>query len=146
LEDGIKIFGRYISNWGGQRVTFKFEGYKDGQLVKTLIKAPAVASRLEIMPDSVNLAEKDTYDVTRIVVRAVDGYGNLLVYSNDAFVINLNGPIELIGPKCVSLIGGARAFWVKSAGKNGIGVVTIHSEKFGNEKIEIQVEKIRPNT
>jgi beta-galactosidase len=146
MEDGIKIFGKYISNWGGQRVTFKFEGYKDGQLVKTVIKAPAVTSRLEVKPDSIRLTEKETYDVTRIVIRAVDEYGNLLVYSNDSVVINVDGPIELIGPQCISLIGGARAFWVKSRGKSGVGTVKINSEKYGNQKIEIHIEKIRPTT
>jgi beta-galactosidase len=142
LDDAMRLFGTYVSNWGGQRLTFKFEGYKDGQLVKTVIKATSTRAHLEVLPDSLYLIESETYDVTRIVMKAIDENGNLLTYSNDAMNISTEGPIEIIGPKCVALIGGGRAFWIKTTGASGKGVVTIKSEKFGDNKTVFEVNKL----
>jgi len=36
---------------------------------------------------------------------------------------------------------GARAFWVKTIGQSGIGNVTIKSEKYGDNKIVLEVNK-----
>lgn len=141
LDDGMKLFGTYVSNWGGQRISFRFQGYKDGQLVKTVVKATATSAHLEVLPDSLQLKEAETYDVTRIVLRALDENNNLLNYSNDAMIIFTEGPIEIIGPKCIALIGGTRAFWIKTTGKTGTGIVTIKSEKYGERNIEFQVSK-----
>lgn len=141
LDDGMRLFGTYVSNWGGQRINFKFEGYKDGKMVKSIIKATATIAHLEVLPDSLELNESETYDVTRIVMKVLDENGNLLPYSNDAMNVAVDGPIEIIGPRCIALIGGARAFWIKTTGKAGIGIVTIKSEKFGDNKIVLEVNK-----
>ncbi|MHB8064172.1 MAG: glycoside hydrolase family 2 protein [Ruminiclostridium sp.] len=146
LDDGVRLFGTYVSNWGAKRITFKFEGYKDGQLVKTVIKATATSAHLEVLPDSLQLNESETYDVTRIVIKALDENGNLLTYSNDAMNIETEGPVEIIGPKCVALIGGARAFWIKTIGQAGTGIVTIKSEKYGDNRIVFEVTKINNKT
>ena len=141
-EDAVRLFGTYVSNWGGKRIAFKFEGYKGGQLVKTVVRATSSSAQLEVLPDSSVLNERDTYDVTRIVMKALDENGNLLTYANDAMNLSAEGPIEIIGPKCVALIGGARAFWVKSAGCPGTGTVTISSGKYRDSRIEIEVNKV----
>lgn len=141
LDDGMRLFGTYVSNWGGQRISFKFEGYKGGQLVKTVIKTTSTLAHLEVLPDSLQLNESETYDVTRIVMKALDENGNLLTYSNDAMNLATEGPIEIIGPKYIALIGGVRAFWIKTTGASGTGIVTITSEKYGDSKIEIEVNK-----
>lgn len=141
MEDGMRLFGTYVSNWGGGPISFRFEGYKNGELVKTVTKAPAARARLEILPDSGTLCEGNTYDVTRVVLRALDENGNLLTFSNDAMNIETQGPIEVIGPKCIALIGGARAFWIKSMGESGTGYITIKSEKFGSSGFELKIIK-----
>lgn len=141
LDDGMRLFGTYVCNWGGQRITFKFEGYKDGQLVKTVVKVTTKTAKLEVIPDSLVLNEIDTYDVTRVVIKALDENENLLTYSNDAMNISTVGPIEIIGPKCIALIGGVRAFWIKTTGQSGIGTVIIKSEKYSDKKIEFNVKK-----
>lgn len=141
LDDGMRLFGTYVSNWGGQRTSFKFEGYKGGQLVKTVVKTTSSLAHLEVLPDSLQLNEIETYDVTRIVMKALDENGNLLTFSNDAMNITTEGPIELIGPKCIALIGGVRAFWVKTTGVSGTGIVTIRSDKYGDLKVELEVNK-----
>ena len=141
LEDCTKLFGKYVTNWGGQKISFKFEGYINDKPVKTVIKAAATQAFLEVTPDETTLIENDTYDVTRVVLKAVDENGNLLTYASDAFNLETEGDIEVIGPKCSSLIGGAIAFWVKTKGKSGYSAVVIKSEKYGDKRIEFEVVK-----
>ncbi len=142
MDDGMRLFGTYVSNWGGQRISFKFEGYKDGELVKTIVKATSERVNLEVLADSNKLNEADTYDVTRIVLRAVDQNKNLMSYANDAMNIETEGPVEVIGPKCVALIGGARALWIKSTGNPGKGLIRVKSEKYGIHILEFDVNKV----
>lgn len=142
MDDGMRLFGTYVSNWGGQRISFRFEGYKDGQIVRNVVKSTSESTHLEVRPDNSELSEADTYDVTRIVVRALDQNNNLMIYSNDAMIIETEGPVEVIGPKCIALIGGARAFWIKTAGCSGKGLVRIKSEKYGKHEVEFEVKKL----
>ena len=141
MNDGMRLFGTYVSNWGGKRLSFKFEGYKNNKLVRTVVKSTSTKAFLQVKPDSRVLLEKDTYDVTRIVLLAVDENSNLLTYSNDAVTIETEGPIEVIGPECIALIGGARAFWIKTKGCPGTGTVIIKSGKFGNTKLEFDIRR-----
>lgn len=91
--------------------------------------------------DSVKLVEKDTYDVTRVVIKAVSEYGNALPYSNDVVTLEAKG-VDIIGPKTFSLIGGQRAVWVKTNGKKGKASLTIKSD-IGTETIEFEVDKVK---
>lgn len=141
MDDGMRLFGTYVSNWGGQRISFRFEGCKNGQIVKSVVKSTSESTHLEVRPDSRELIEADTYDVTRIVVRALDQNDNLMNYASDAMVVETEGPIEIIGPKCIALIGGARAFWIKTAGRSGRALVRIKSEKYGMHEAEFEIKK-----
>jgi beta-galactosidase len=75
-----------------------------------------------------------------VVLKAVDEHGNLLPYASDAVNLELEGDIEIIGPKYISLIGGAIAFWVKTKGKSCNAAVTVKSEKYGDQKLEFKVQ------
>lgn len=141
MEDGVRLFGTYVSNWGGQRISFRFEGYKNERLVKTVVKSTVENTRLQVLPDNKELFERETYDVTRVVLKAVDQNNNLLNYSNDTVIISTEGPVEVIGPRCVALIGGVRAFWLKTIGYAGKAKVKIMSEKYGNQEFELVVNK-----
>ena len=140
----MRIFGTYVSNWGGSRICFRFDGYREGKLVKSVIKSTSSAVSLDIAADSRDLTEGQTYDVTRVVLKVLDQNGNLLNYANDALTLEAEGPIEIIGPKCISLIGGVRAFWIKTAGRSGKAVIRVSSEKFGLRKLEFNIRKLTP--
>ena len=141
IDDGMRLFGTYVSNWGGQRISFRFEGCKNGQVVKSVVKSTSESTHLEVRPDSRELIEADTYDVTRIVVRALDQNDNLMNYASDAMVVETEGPVEVIGPECIALIGGARAFWIKTSGRSGRALVRIKSEKYGIHEAEFEIKK-----
>lgn len=141
MDDGMRLFGTYVSNWGGQRISFRFEGYKNGELVKSVTKSTLETSCLKVEADSSVLVEAETYDVTRIVLKATDQNGNTMSYANDAMTIETEGPIEIIGPKCIALIGGVRALWIKTKGSSGKGILKIKSEKYGNYQRLFEVIK-----
>ena len=140
-EDCTRLFNKYVGSWGGQRVTFRFEGYIGDSLVKTVTRSTVSSTHLEMAADSTLLTEEDTYDVTRIVLRAKDEFGNILPFASDAMNIKVDGPAEIIGPKCIALMGGVYAFWVKSKGHSGTAIISVESQKYGNNSLELDIIK-----
>ena len=77
-------------------------------------------ARLEAQSDDTVLrADGDSYDATRIVVRALDTLGGLCPFCAAGLRIETEGPVQVIGPDTVALIGGCIAFWVRTCGKAG---------------------------
>lgn len=140
IEAVTSLFGKYCSSWGVKQVSYKFEGYKNGSLVIINEKGAAYSKQLAILPDSTALEQKDTYDVTRIAVKAVSQLGNLLHYDNSAVTVTTNGIVDIIGPAQFSLIGGQRAFWVKTNGAKGNAEVTVSAEGLGQQIVRLQVK------
>lgn len=139
IEEITSLFGTYVTNWGAKAVSYKFEGIKDGKTV-TVEKASVTKPMLSAEADSDTLIEGDTYDVTRIKIRALSDSGNVLPYSNDTIRIITNGVVDVIGDTSLALIGGQRGVWVKTTGKSGKAVVEIQST-LGNACIELDVKK-----
>jgi len=123
-DDAVKLFYTYMTGWGTKQNTYRFEGYKDHQLVKVVIKEPLQETDLILEHNGLDLHIEETYDVKRYVIKKVDQHQELLVYANDAIQIDVDGEIELIGPKNLSLSGGAIAFWIKGT-RVGQGHITI---------------------
>jgi beta-galactosidase len=142
MRDAEDLYTKYFGGWGSLATYYSFEGYMGDKCVLKATKGQVMNPRLTMVIDESKLVEEETYDTTRIVLRLVDDYGNDIVYANDAVAIKTEGPIEIIGPKVISLIGGSIGFWVKTKGESGIGKVVVTSERFGVIEEGIQVEKI----
>lgn len=140
FQDAAELYTRYIGNWGQASTEFKFEGYKNGEHLTTIIKSADASPTLKITPDSYHLIEEDTYDVTRVVISINDQYGNALPYQMPAVTIDATGPVEIIGPKTFALIGGSRAFWIKSNGDAGDAQISIAVEGFEKEDIHLKID------
>lgn len=140
ISDIVKLVEKYVGNWGDEQVEFKFEGYKDGELVKTVVKTASNTVKLDIRADSCELEQGDTYDVSRVVVCAVDQNGNRLPYCSEALTLVPSGAVDLIGPDTVSLIGGDVAFWVRTNGKKGKGKVAICTAHYGVYEVQFDVK------
>lgn len=123
-DDAVKLFYTYMTGWGSKHNTYRFEGYKNHELIKVVNKAPITETDLIIEHDGLDLVIADTYDVKRYVIKKVDQHGELLPYAFDPITIETEGTIELIGPNVISLLGGAIAFWIKGSVK-GTGTITI---------------------
>ncbi len=134
------LFGEYVTGWGAKAVSYRLEGKLNNQ-VAVISKEPISSQHIQVKADATTLIEDDTYDTTRIAIRAVSQVGANAQYSNETIKVDITGPIEIIGDSTFSLIGGARAFWIKSIGKSGEATVTITSN-IGSETIDFNVQKI----
>lgn len=141
FAEGERLYCKYVANWGSAQTVYKVEGYKNNTLVKTVIKSAPRTTALRVLPDSNTLVIGDTYDAVRIAIEAIDENGNLLYYANNALEIKVEGPIELIGSRVTSLIGGAKGIYIKTKGEEGTGKVIISGENLGRKEIYIEVLK-----
>ncbi len=117
-----ELFTRYLGNLGAGgsvTTTYTFEAYKDGKLVKTVVKGPAKTTSVLAVTKRDTLVETQSYDVAEVNLSAVDEKGNVQHYCQEAVVLSTEGPIELIGPCAVSLKGGTAGTYVRTTGKAG---------------------------
>ena len=119
FSDGYELYGRYISNWGGEATVWRFDAVKNGEVVKSVIKMPGQQVQLEISVSSTHLTEGDTYDAAAVRIRALDGHGNPAVYWQEPIALRCDEGLEIIGPHVISLKGGSGGTYVKTCGVSG---------------------------
>lgn len=141
FEDLYHLFGKYVGNWGKESVSFKFEGIKDGKVVKTVKRSPLYKPSLSVVADSNEIELGNTYETTRIVVRCLDDDQNPCDYAFDALDLSVEGA-EIIGPKRVNLIGGSLAFWIKAKNPGTVNV-TVDGFHLGKKEVEVIVNDSR---
>lgn len=140
IEDIKVLYAKYLDDYDKNN-TYLFEGYKDGKLVKHLVKSSKVKPRIVAEADCHQLVINETYDVTRIVVKAVDQHDNLLPFLNDVIYIQTKGAIEVIGSKCKPLIGGTVGIYIRTVGESGTASVTINSDYLGGGRLLFEIER-----
>ena len=133
FEDAYMLFGKYIGNWGGESIRFRFEGISDGKVVKTVTRASMTKLMLKADVSSSILNEGPTYDVASVRLRITDEYGNVMPFYNRTLRTEITGDIELIGPSAVDINGGMGGFYVKSMGKAGEAKVRVYDPDTGLE-------------
>ena len=130
MSDAVNLYYKY----NNPSPNYRFEGYLDGKLVKTVVKEYVKKTKYHIEADSRELEIDTTYDVTKIVVSKHDQNGNILPYAFDAFTVKVAGGLEVIGPKTLALSAGETAFWVKTTGVSDAGSVSV---SFDEEELTI---------
>ena len=75
--------------------------------------------------------------MTRLVIKAVDKYGNRLPHADTIVRFEIEGPGELIGDNPLVLIGGQAALYVK-AGKQA-GVITVRASAKRLPLVEVRI-------
>ena len=144
IQQVVDLYTKYIGNWGETAVEYRFDAIKDGQVTKSIVKAPMKKALLDAEADHTELIEDHTYDVALVQIRMVSEYGNVLNFANEPVFLETMGPIEIIGPKCIALQGGMFGTYVKST---GVGTAYLRiTDTRGNEKsILFQVKKAEEN-
>ncbi len=140
MEDAVKLFNKYIGDWGGESTVYTFEAIKNGEVVKTLTKQPMTKIVLDVTASSDTLKEENSYDVAAIRITAKDEFGNVLPFFNDPVSFEVDGAVELIGPKVVALQGGMGGTYVKTTGKKGNGTLTVSCGQADSVKVDFTVE------
>ncbi len=137
--DLYKLYASCFTGWGGKQNSYRFDGYKDGKLVVSVAKGTVYEKQLFAAADRNVLRPRDTYSVTRIELKMLSQLGNVLVYDNSVVNVSVQGPLSVIGPSQVALIGGRRAVWVRTTGK-GKAKVVVSCEGQQDKIVEIDVE------
>ncbi len=116
----------FSTMWGGaQRSDLRIVGYLNGSaVIEHRIAGDGLPAALELRADSETL-HADGADMTRLVFRIVDRYGNRLPYSQAVIGFEVDGPADLIGEQPFPLMGGQAALFVKA--RHAPGTVTIRA-------------------
>ena len=125
FDDAYRLFAKYVGNWGGKVTKFRFEGIRDGKVVKTVIKSAMTKPCLSLDVSSYELVEGATYDVASIRIKVTDEYGNVMSFFNRPAMVEVKGDIEVLGPSLSDINGGMGGVYIRSAGKEGKGTVKI---------------------
>ena len=125
FTDAYMLFGKYIGNWGGESTRFRFEGIRDGQVVKTVTKSALTELKLELILSSDILEEGSTYDVAAVRIRITDEYGNIQPFYNRQAKVEVTGPVEILGPDMADINGGMGGVYIRSTGKTGDAEIKI---------------------
>ena len=139
MEDAVELYNRYIGDWGGDSKSYVFEGYKDGELVKTIVAGAISDKHLFLEMDHTELHEENTYDVAEVRIRLLDENENVLHYSNDPITLEVDGPVEIIGPHIVGLSGGCTGTYIKTTGKKGACRLIVKTTDGLREVLEFEV-------
>jgi len=137
FDDAAKLYEKYIGKWGSESTFYKFEAYIDKKLVATKIVGTSYKNDLHAKVDDTELTETDTYQTTRIVVKHLDKHLNTLHYSNEVISVKVKGPLELIGPSNLALLGGSTGFYLKTTGELGEATITISSNHFEDKIVTV---------
>lgn len=113
-NDIVDLYTKYAGDWGGASTVYRFDAEIDGQVVKSVTKAPMSKRQLIAKPYRTILTEAESYDVGMIRVYAVDEHKNILHYCSEPIKVRVEGDIELIGPDTLSLSGGMTGIYVKT--------------------------------
>ena len=111
------IVTKYVGGWGNEQITYAFEGYINGECVATVVRNAVTSLNLDVKADSYTLREEDTYDATRIQIIARDQNGNRVPFADSAVKVTVKGAASIIGPSEFPLVGGDRAFWIRTKGE-----------------------------
>lgn len=134
------IVTKYIGGWGNEQITYKFEGYINDECVATVLRTAVTELSLDVKADSLVLREGETYDATRIQMVALDQNGNRVPFADSAVKVTVKGAAQIIGPSEFPLIGGDRAFWIRTIGEKGDITVTIDAKGIGKKVLKLKAE------
>ena len=126
---------------GEKHTDLRIDGYLGGRLVLSRrFSSDPSKDRISLVADDKELAA-DGSDATRLVFRAVDGYGAPRPYVEEDVVLSLDGPGVIVGdnPFAFAEAGGVGAVWVRTVeGRSGRIRVRAKHPALGNAKVIIQ--------
>ena len=140
FSDGVKLFNKYVSGWGGEGEEWKFQGIWNGKEGKSITLAHSSKLHLDIIKDTSVLYEGNGYDETLVRIRVLDEFNNPAPYAQLPISIETSGSIENAGYNLLTLEGGMGGVIIKTNGGIGKGVLSLSSE-LGQMDVEFEVRK-----
>ncbi|MBR6208397.1 MAG: glycoside hydrolase family 2 protein [Oscillospiraceae bacterium] len=124
-EDGYDLYGKYVGNWGGEAVRWRFDAIKDGSVVKSVTRSMGSKLRLEVIPSSRTMRENDSYDMAAVRIRVLDEFGTQAVYAQLPIRLEVRGAAALVGPEVITAEGGSTGTYLRSIGEKGTASLTL---------------------
>ena len=119
FENLYALWSKYISGWGQKHKVFKVVGFKNDTNVISRTISMGEKYTLRLTPTKTKLVEETTYDATRIKIELVDENDNRAIYTNKAIAVECSDNLQIVGPRTISLLGGATSVYIRSNGKEG---------------------------
>ena len=84
-----------------------------------------------------NELRADGADMTRVVFKIIDKYGNVLPYAAAVVTLDAEGPADLLGDTVFPLIGGQAAIYLKSRRETGEGIVRATTPRLAPAQVTV---------
>ena len=141
IEDGERLYGKYVGSWGGDVPVWRFDAVKDGGVIASVTKGgdPKKLS-LEVKVSSDVLREGDTYDAAAVRILVLDGNGNTAPYAQLPVTFTLEGAAELVGPAAVTAEGGMCGTYVRTVQTAGTASLTISAPGVDSVRVDFAAE------
>ncbi|MBZ0280120.1 MAG: hypothetical protein K8L97_05230 [Anaerolineae bacterium] len=111
--------------WGQSFPDLRLVAYYQGAAVaEQRIASRGLPHALELTLDDVEL-RADGADMTRLIFKIVDEYGNRIPYTNQVVNFEIEGSADLIGENPFALMGGQAALYIRA--RHEVGVVTVRA-------------------
>jgi beta-galactosidase len=131
-----------LALWGTHYQDLRIVGLIDGEpAAEHRVSADGLPAQLMLVPDD-EVLQADAIDMTRLVIRIADKYGNRLPYATAAIALTLEGDGTLIGENPFPLVGGHAALYVRAGRAPGILTISarvITSLARGNLSAKTQI-------
>ncbi|MBC7869759.1 MAG: beta-galactosidase, partial [Chitinophagaceae bacterium] len=129
-----------LLTWGGAFEDLHVIGFRDGtQVIEQKIASDGLPTALTLQADDAEL-KADGADMTRLVFKIVDKFGNRLPYTQSVVTFEIEGPGELIGENPFALMGGQAAIYVKAGHTPGIITVRASTSRLPTAEVTINTK------
>jgi beta-galactosidase len=119
--------------WGDLRIV----GYLNGEAVaEQTIAADGLPHALVLQADDAEI-DADGIDMTRIVFKIVDQYGNPLPYATSVVTFQVEGEADLIGENPFPLVGGQAAVYLKARRTAGTVIVRAKTARLNEAEVRV---------
>ncbi len=136
----LKLDDLPLDPWGDLRI----DGYlKGSKVISRSFSGQGRDAQLLLEPDDQELLG-DGVDVTRVLLRVADAYGNTQQFASGSLLLSIDGPGEIIGENPFGLVGGAGAIWIKTKQEAGVIRFSAKHQYLGMRQFEIQVKSVPP--
>lgn len=143
FADGVALYGKYVSNWGGEATRWRFDAKRGGRTVMSRTLCPGSALHIEAEVSSSVLTEGDTYDMAAVRIRIKDEYGGTAVYAQLPVRLEVSGEAELVGPDVVTAEGGMCGAYIRTLGRPGRARLTVSTAQTGSVTLEFEIREVR---